>query len=161
MQISIIVAMAENNIIGLDNKMPWHLPGDLQHFKKITLYKPIIMGRKTFESIGKALPKRRNIIISQNKNYHVHNCEIYASLDLALKSVAHEPEVMIIGGESIYKEALKIANTIYLTLIAAKLKGDTFFPQIDYKIWREVARESHSADDKNNFDYSFVTLKRS
>ena len=160
MSVSLIVALAENHCIGINNQLPWRQSNDLQHFKKITLGKPVIMGRKTYESIGKPLPNRPNIIISRDKSYNVDSCEVYHSLLDALKAYSKEPEVMIIGGAQIFLEALPLVNNIYLTWIHAHIDGDAFFPYLNQEEWEEVSREFHSADEKNQFDYSFVVIER-
>lgn len=150
--ISLIVAHDENYVIGLNNEMPWHLPGDLQYFKEQTLGKPIIMGRKTFESIGRPLPGRRNIVITRNAAYSQQGVEIVSSLEEALALVGDVPEIMIIGGEQIFKLALPIANRLYITKIANQFVGDTFFPKYDG--WVQVsAREPVEAPDGYTFQY--------
>jgi len=159
MKISISCAMAKNRVIGVNNQLPWQLPADLKHFKKITLHKSIIMGRKTFESIGKALPDRENFVVTKDRNYDAPHCKIVNSIGEALNK-SNTPEVIIIGGASIYKQAMQIANTIYLTIIHKEFEGDTFFPEIDMEIWEEISREDYKADENNPYDYSFVTLNR-
>ncbi|WP_354625038.1 type 3 dihydrofolate reductase [Psychromonas sp. MME2] len=162
MIISMIAAMANNRVIGLDNKMPWHLPADLQFFKRITLGKPIIMGRKTFLSIGRPLPGRLNIVLSRDKGLDIEGVTCVQTLQQALALVKDEPEVMIIGGATIYEQFLSKAHRLYLTFIDLDVTGDTCFP--DYMknaTWIETEREIHVADDKNNYNYQFVTLNRS
>ena len=159
MKISISCAMGENRVIGINNQLPWHLPNDLKHFKKITLHKPIIMGRKTFESIGKPLPDRENIIVTRDKNYTAPNCIVVHSLEEALDQI-EAPEVIIIGGAKMYEQALRIATTLYITIIHQAFQGDTFFPEINQDDWKEIAREDYEADEHNDYDYSFVTLNR-
>jgi len=160
MKIALIAAMAKNRVIGSENQLPWHLPADLKHFKSITMGKPIIMGRKTFESIGKALPGRQNIVITRDVNFMAEHVEIVHSFEEAL-NVAHlADEVMIIGGSSIYQLALPKAHFLYLTLIHHQIDGDAFFPEIDIKEWEQISRQDYSKDEKNRYDYSFVTLKR-
>ncbi len=160
MQISLIVAMAENRVIGRDNALPWHLPADLRHFKTLTLGKPIVMGRKTYESIGRPLPGRQNIVLTRDTGFQAPGCEVCASLEDAVVRAGDAEEVMIIGGAALYKEALVQADRIYLTEIHAAIEGDTWFPKIDTATWREIARERHFADEHNTLDYSFVTLER-
>lgn len=157
--ISIIVAMDENRVIGNHNQLPWHLPADLKHFKQLTLDKPVIMGRKTYESIGKPLPQRRNIIISRQADFSALDCEVVASLDAALNLTANENERMIIGGAQIFQAALPMVTTIYLTVIHHSFEGDVFFPALDMQQWRETSREVHQPDEKNNYSYSFITLQ--
>ena len=160
MKISIIAAMTDNLLIGADNKLIWDLPADMQHFRNLTLGKPIIMGRKTYESIGRPLPGRINIVISRNKTLHYPGCEIYDSLNKALEAVQDAEEVMIIGGAEIYAQALPLADFMFLTFVHHKFQGDTYFPQWDIMQWQEIAREDFTADDKNPYAYSFVTLKK-
>lgn len=159
MLISLVAAVSTNQVIGKNNQLIWHLPADLKHFKNITTGHTILMGRKTFDSIGKPLPNRRNIIISRSKNL-VDGCEVADSLEVALKLCEAETEIFIIGGAEIYKQSMQFANRIYLTKIHQKFEGDTFFPEIDLKIWQETFREDFSADEKNKFAYSFVTLNK-
>lgn len=160
MKISLIVAVANNEVIGYQQKLPWHLPADLAHFKKLTLTKAIIMGRKTYESIGKPLPERRNIIITRNKNFSVAGIEIFSSLNEALLNLQSETEVMVVGGAELFREALPIAERIYLTHIHATFTGDTFFSVLNYQEWCEISREDHQADVKNPYNYSFIVLER-
>lgn len=160
MILSLIVAMDKNRVIGYQNQLPWHLSADLRHFKAVTMGKPIIMGRKTFDSIGRTLPGRRNIIITRNRKYNAEGADIFYSLEEALNAVQDIEEIMIIGGATIFNEALPIASRIYLTHIDYAFLGDTFFPEITKHQWDEVSREDHSADDNNRYDYSFVTLER-
>ena len=160
MKISIIVAMAENRVIGRDNQLPWHLPADLKHFKATTLGKPILMGRKTWESIGRPLPERTNIVITRDGNYTASGCVVVHSLDAALSAAEHHAEVMIIGGAELYRQVLPQADTLYLTLVHGEFEGDTRFPQWETDAWREVERIDHEADDRNPHAYSFITLER-
>ncbi|MGH8397143.1 MAG: dihydrofolate reductase [Gammaproteobacteria bacterium] len=156
----LIVAIGEHNEIGKSGKMPWHLPADLKHFKSITLGKPIIMGRKTFAAIGKPLPERRNIVVTRDRDFMADGCEIAHSLTDALVLAAGVPEIMVIGGSELYREALPRAQRIYLTRVHASFDADTFFPTLDPADWRETAREGHAADERNSFAYSFLTLER-
>lgn len=162
MILSIIVAMANNRIIGLNNQMPWHLPADLAWFKKNTLNKPIIMGRKTFESIGRPLPGRHNIIISRSPQSSDNPLVTWVtSLTEAMDLAKNSEEVFIIGGGNIYQQALPYADRLYLTHIKADLAGDTEFPDYtqDYQ-WQQVSVEHHSHDDKNGYDYTFEILAK-
>jgi dihydrofolate reductase len=165
MKISLIVALARNHAIGLNNKMPWHLPEDLKYFKRVTLGKPVIMGRNTFESIGRPLPGRPNIVISRNANYPAQGITLVHSLDAAL-AVAQtlltpeQPEVMVIGGAQIYAQALPLAHRLYLTEVDAAPEADAFFPQFDRGQWLEIASEQHAANNSNPWSYRFVTLER-
>lgn len=154
--ISLIAAMAKNRVIGKDNQMPWHLPADLKHFKTITMNKPIIMGRKTFESIGRPLPGRQNIVISRQMNYQAEGCDMANSIEAAIKLVSHEKEIMIIGGGFLYSQALSIANKLYLTFIDLNVDGDTQFPEYEQLALTEIKREAFQADDKNPYSYEFV-----
>lgn len=159
MIISAIVAMSENRVIGINNQLPWHLPADFQYFKKITMGKPIIMGRKTFESIGKVLPGRLNIIVTRDQNYHAENARVTHSLQDAL-SLADQNEMMVIGGAQLFKEALPKIHRLYLTLVHAHIEGDSFFPEINSQDWKEISREDHVKDEKNRYDYSFIVLEK-
>ncbi len=163
MKISAVVAMAHNNVIGRENGLPWHLSADLKMFKKRTMGHHIIMGRKTYESIGKPLPGRTSVIITRDKSYFQPGCKIAYSIEEALK-IAHEngdDEAMIIGGGTIYKDSLAYCDKIYLTEIETEISdGDTFFPEINPAEWVEVKRENFSADDKNPYNYSFVEYER-
>jgi len=154
--ISLIAAMAKNCVIGKDNGMPWHLPADLKHFKALTLGKPIIMGRKTYESIGRPLPGRLNIVISTNTRYTLDGCETVTSLEEALTLVNDVEEVMIIGGGFLYAQTLSQANKLYLTLIDLEVDGDTQFPDYKSLAIKEVKKEEHLKDEKNPYDYVFV-----
>lgn len=160
MLLSLVVAMTQNRVIGRDNGLPWHLPDDLKFFKRITLGKPILMGRNTFESIGRPLPGRYNIVITHNPDYRAEGCTIVYSLEKALEAAKPAQEVMVIGGASLYRQSLPMADRIYLTLIQAKMPGDTWFPQLDYREWREKWREEHSADVKHHHAFSFILLER-
>ncbi len=157
--LSLIVAMAKSRVIGYENKMPWHLPAELAYFKRITTNHPIIMGRKTFESIGRPLPNRRNIVISRNAHFHSSGVEISNSLENALALCAKD-NPFVIGGASLYAEALNVAQCLYVTEIDADLVGDTFFPPIDNSVWREESREVRTKDEKNIYDLQFVVMKR-
>ncbi len=154
-----IAAMANNRVIGLDNKMPWHLPADLQHFKKVTTGKPVIMGRKTFESIGRPLPGRRNIIITRNSEYTAEGIEVVTTPEAALELVYAVEEVMIIGGGNIYEQFLPKAERLYLTFIDLDIKGDTQFPDYNKVANWDVREEQENLpDEKNKSSYNFVTL---
>lgn len=160
MILSMIVAMANDRVIGLDNQMPWHLPADLAWFKKNTLNKPVIMGRKTFESIGRPLPNRHNIIISRTPHISDNeNVTWVESLDAAINLAKDNAEVFIIGGGNIYQQALPLANRLYLTHIDATLQGDTRFPDYNTGKWQQIFEEKHQADDKNSYNYQFEILE--
>jgi dihydrofolate reductase len=154
--ISLIVAMANNRVIGKGNEMPWHLPADLAHFKAKTLGKPIVMGRKTYESIGRPLPGRLNIVMSRNKNYTLEGCEVVGSLKEALALVKDVEEVMIIGGGYLYEQALPLADKLYLTFIDLDVSGDTLFPDYEKLPLTELTREKHLKDNKNPYNYEFA-----
>ena len=158
--ISLIAAMDRNHLIGQDGCLPWHLPADLKHFKKITLGKPIIMGRKTFDSIGKALPGRRNIIISRQTDFAANACEIFTNFNDSLLLLKNEPEIMIIGGAQLFATALPLANKMYLTLIDAAFTGNIFFPNWNSNDWKIVSSQSHAQDAHNLYAYQFLELKR-
>lgn len=157
--LSLIVAMSKNRVIGRDNQMPWHLPADLARFKKNTLGKPVIMGRKTFQSIGRALPNRKNIVLSR-QGFHADGIEVVSDLSQALALVQDENEVMIIGGGHLFAEALPQADRLYLTEIDAELQGDTFFPEIDPAQWKTDFIETRAADAKNRYALTFKILAR-
>lgn len=160
MIISFIVAMSANRVIGNAGKIPWILPADMKRFRALTMGKPVVMGRKTFESIGKVLPGRLNMIMTRDALFQAQGCRIATSRDNALTAAGDVKEVMIIGGEEIFKEFLPIANRIYLTVIDTEVKGDTFFPMIDGAEWREVEHEDHTPDEKNKYRYTFITLEK-
>lgn len=161
MKVSLIVAVGRRNEIGKGGQMPWHLPADLKHFKRNTLGKPVLMGRKTLEAIGRPLPERRNLVLTRDAGFRAEGCETVTSLDAALELVSGEPELMVIGGGEVYRLAWARTDRIYLTRIQADVEGaDTFFPELQDGRWREVSREDHRADEKNPFDYSFLLLER-
>jgi len=159
MTISIIVAIGENNAIGKDNQLLWYLPADLKHFKVITSGHSIIMGRKTFDSVGKPLPNRRNIVVTR-QDIKIEGCEVVKSVDEAIALCEGEDEVFIGGGAEIYRLAMDKTDRIYLTIVHKTFDADTFFPEIDYKVWVETVREDYPADEKNSIPYSFITLER-
>lgn len=157
--ITLVVAHSRNRVIGRNGGMPWHLPADLARFKSLTMGKPIVMGRRTFESIGKPLPGRQNIVVTRDREFAAAGAEVAQSLDDALALAGAVEEVMVIGGGQLYREMLPLADRILLTEIDATLDGDTYFPELGDQ-WREVARESRRADDRNPYNLSFVTLER-
>ncbi|MDX5444151.1 MAG: dihydrofolate reductase [Hymenobacteraceae bacterium] len=159
--IAIVVATAENNAIGKNNELLWHLPADLKHFKQLTTGHPIIMGRKTFESIGKPLPNRTSIIVTRQADYKQENCVVVQDVKSALeKAQKLDEQVFIIGGGEIYKEMLPFTDTIYLTKVHDTFDADTFFPELNPDNWQETEREDFKPDEKNKYAYSFITLKR-
>ncbi len=160
MIIALLVAAAENGVIGRDGDLPWRLPLDLQWFKRLTTGHAIIMGRKTFESIGKPLPKRRTIVVSRNTEYRSAGVDVAGSLEAALALVSDEAEVFIVGGAAIYREALPLANRLYLTRVHATVEGDVTFPTWDPTQWRLVWEERHSADAQHPYDFTFQQLDR-
>ena len=158
--ITIIVAAAENNIIGNDNKLIWHLSDDLKRFKELTKGHHVIMGRKTFESMPKALPNRTNVIITRKKDYFAENAIVTNSLDEAIKLTSDDPQPFIIGGGEIYKIALNISDRIELTRVHHNFDGDTYFPEIDNKIWTEINRTKKKKDHNHKYDYTFITYEK-
>lgn len=166
MRISLIAALSDNRVIGRNNKMPWHLSNDLKYFKRMTMGKPILMGRKTFDSIGKPLPSRTNIVVTRQSDWQAPEVHVVHSvnegIDLAqrLSLIDVSEEVMVIGGAQIYREVLPQAQRLYLTQIHAEFEGDAFFPQIRADEWKEVGREDHQTDPTNPYAHSFVVLDR-
>ncbi len=158
--ISLIAAVANNGVIGVDNSLPWRLPADLKHFRSLTMGKPIIIGRLTWESLPGVLPGRRHIVVTRNRDYQAQGCELVHSVEEALQVAGEVPEVMVVGGGALYREMLPHADRLYLTQVEIDMEGDAYFPEIDWNHWQEVARESHPADEQNLFAYSFVVLDR-
>lgn len=158
--ISLVAAMAKNRVIGVDNQLPWHLPADLKHFKALTVGKPIIMGRKTFCSLGKPLPNRTNIIITHQKDFVAPGCVVCHSIDTALKHVQPCDEVMIIGGANIYQQFLPLAHRLYITYVDVELAGDSYFPDFSFERWRLMSNEQHLADERNAYNYAFTLYER-
>lgn len=150
--------MARNRVIGRDNRLPWKLPADLRHFRRVTMGKPVVMGRKTFESIGKPLDGRINIVITHDRTYSAPGCRVVHSVDDALQADAGE--IMVIGGANLYRQTIPVANRIYLTLIDADLEGDAMFPPLDMSAWRETERMDYEPDARNPYRYSFLVLQR-
>lgn len=159
MIISMIAAMAQDRVIGKDNQMPWHLPADFAWFKRCTMGKPVVMGRKTYQSIGRPLPGRTNIVISRDSSLSIEGVTIVASIEQALAAAGDVEEVMIIGGGSIYQHCLAQADKLYLTFIDAKVEGDTQFPDWG-DAYQETYREAYAADEKNRYDMQFVVLEK-
>jgi dihydrofolate reductase len=164
MKIALVVAVSQNNVIGRENQLPWHLPEDLQYFKSVTMGKPILMGRKTFDSIGRPLPGRKNIVITRDLEWNAEGVEVVYSVDDALAAgadacaVANSDEIMIIGGAQIYRDCLPIADRLYLTRVEAEIEGDAFFPDIDIKQWQKIAEKIPKEIDK--YSYCFQVLER-
>lgn len=165
--IALIVARTRNNVIGRDNGMPWHLPEDLRYFRRVTMNKPVIMGRNTWESLGKPLPGRDNIVVTRNENFYAHGATVVNDIDTALllanslAAARGADEIMIIGGAQIYRDVMPRIDRAYITEIDADIDGDTFFPVLNAAEWRETARESHAPCEKNPYPYSFVVLEKS
>lgn len=160
MVISIIVAIGNNRVVGINNSLPWKLPADMEHFKQLTLGKPVIMGQKTFESIGKPLSGRINIILTRDRNFKPEGCIVAHSIEEALNAAKGSNEVMIAGGVSIYAQFLPLADRMYLTLVEGDFKGDAFFPEFDYNDWDETGRVLRPADDKNSHQCTFLVLQK-
>lgn len=159
--IALIAAMARHRVIGINNSLPWHLPNDMKWFRRHTLGKPIIMGRKTFESFGgKPLPQRTNIVITRDPNYQAADCVVVNTIEAAVQAAGDVEEIMIIGGASFYAQMLPQAQRMYLTYVDAEIEGDAWFPEFAATEWREVSREHHAADDKNAYGHDFVILER-
>ena len=159
-RISIIVAMAKNRVIGNANSIPWRLPNELQLFKKLTMGHHIVMGRKTYESIGRLLPGRTTVIVTRQPGYRVEGAMVAHSLEAALASATNDDEVFVIGGAELYRAALPAADRIYLTTVDATPEGDTLMPDFDIREWREISSESFKADEKHAHDYRFAILER-
>lgn len=159
--ISLVVAMDKNSVIGKNNQLPWHLPADLAFFKKVTMGKPIVMGRKTHESIGRVLPGRDNIILTRNKDYKAEGCIIIHHIDEISSFIKNKgDEVCIIGGAEIFKEVLPIADRLYLTIIDHEFEGDTYFPSFNESDWEVFSKEKGPKDEKNRYDYYFMIYER-
>ncbi|MEQ8659886.1 MAG: dihydrofolate reductase [Gammaproteobacteria bacterium] len=155
-----VVALDNGGVIGRAGTLPWHLPDDLRRFRAITMDKPIVMGRRTHASIGRALPGRRNLVLTRDRDYVAPGCEVCASLDAALARCAAAPEVMIIGGAAVYREALPRAQRLYLTEVDARIEGDVHFPPLDAAAWREVSCEAHPRDANHAYAFRFRVLER-
>ena len=158
--VSIVVATGENNEIGKNNSLLWHLPADLKHFKNTTSGNTVIMGRKTFESIGKPLPNRRNIVVTSQPDLKIEGIETASTIQIALDSCREDNEIYVIGGGSIYRQVLAQTDKIYLTIVHQIFDADIFFPFINKNEWKEESRVFNKADEKNKFDYSFIELNR-
>ena len=160
MTLSIVVAMARNRVIGRDNDLPWRLPEDLKRFKALTMGKPMVMGRKTFESIGRPLPGRTTIVVSRQAGLQIPGCVVVDSIDAAIRAADGAPEIMLVGGAQLYSEALPRVNRIYLTRIHADVEGDTLFPLLDPTEWRETVVGTHAADERHAYAFTYVNLER-
>ncbi|MGD8796765.1 MAG: type 3 dihydrofolate reductase [Thiohalophilus sp.] len=160
-RISLIAAMTPERVIGIENRLPWHLPADMQWFRKHTLGKPVVMGRKTFESFGgKPLPKRTNIVITRDPDYVAEGALVAHSVNQALEMAGEVDEIMVIGGASFYEQILPHADRLYLTVVDADIKGDAWFPEFNREEWCEVERHHYSADDKNCYAHDYLILDR-
>ena len=159
-RVSLIVAMAKNRVIGKNNTLPWHLPADLKHFKVLTMGHHIVMGRKTYESIGKPLPGRTSVVVTRNADYAPPGVIVESSLEGAISACGNDAEIFVIGGAELYRQAIKFADRIYLTEIDANIQGDAHFTEFDRKLWQETERVSHAPDDKNLYPYHFVVYDR-
>ncbi|HET7657323.1 MAG TPA: type 3 dihydrofolate reductase [Bacillales bacterium] len=158
--ISFLFAMGSNRVIGKDNDLPWHLPADLAYFKKKTMGHPIIMGRKTYESIGKPLPGRENIVVTRDKHFTAEGCTIVHSIEEASNVVKGNEESFVIGGANLFEAFYPYADRMYVTLIHESFEGDTYFREIDEREWKLVATEQHEKDEKNKYDYTFLVYDR-
>jgi dihydrofolate reductase len=160
MKRSLVVAVARNGVIGRDNTLPWRLPSDLAHFKRVTMGHPVVMGRRTYESIGKPLPGRKNIVVTRNRAFHAPGCTVVSSLDEAWHAADGADEVSVIGGTTLFEETLPIADTIHLTEVEADVEGDTYFPPLDRSQWDEREVERHPADERNAYPIRILELTR-
>ena len=160
-RVSLIVAMAKNRVIGVNNTLPWHLPADLKRFKSLTMGHHIVMGRKTYESIGKPLPGRTSVVVTRNPDYSVPGVIMENSLEAAIAACGDDEDIFVIGGAELYRQAVTLADRIYLTEIEAEISGDAHFTELDSKQWQETGRESHDRDEKNAYKYHFVIYDRS
>lgn len=158
--ISLIAALAENGVIGQNNALPWRLPEDLKRFRRLTTGHAVIMGRRSYESIGRPLPDRANIVVTRDSAFRAPGCTVVRSVEEALEAAAGDNEVFVIGGGQIYAQALARADRLYLTLVHADIGGDVFFPRFDADDWREISRVYHTADERHAHAFSFVTLDR-
>jgi len=158
--VSIVAAMSKNRVIGHRNRLPWHLPADLVHFKGLTLNKPIVMGRRTWESLPGLLPQRTHIVVTRNPSYRTRGCILVGSPTEAIAAAGAAPELMVVGGAGIYRNMLPLAQRMYLTLVAATPEGDAFFPDWDRTCWHEITREERRHDERNRYDLTFVTLEK-
>ncbi|WP_417599812.1 dihydrofolate reductase [Owenweeksia hongkongensis] len=160
MNLTIIAAMAKGRVIGKDNDLIWHLPDDLKHFKNLTKGHHVIMGRKTYESMGKPLPGRTNIVITRQKDFKANGCILVNTIEEGIQKAEGDSQPFIIGGGEIYKQALKYAQTIELTEVNGEFDGDTFFPTFDEKQWKEVSRTHHPVDEKHKYSFDFIQYSK-
>ena len=160
MQITLIAALAQNRVIGREGGLPWHLPADLKHFKQQTVNKPVLMGRLTYESIGRPLPRRKNIVLTRQRDFRPDGVDVFSELDAVFASLVGEPELMVIGGGQVYEQCLGHATRMLLTIVMAEPSGDAFFPNFVAEDWFVSRRVDHPADDRNEWAYSFIDLSR-
>ncbi len=166
MKICLIAALAQNRVVGINNQLPWHLPEDLKYFRRTTTGKTVIMGRKTYESIGRPLPNRSNIVVSANPECKIEHVQVVNSLGAALELAENislingVDEIMVIGGATLYAAALPMADRLYLTHVHAEVEGDAYFPEVDFSAWREITREDFAASENNPYAYSFVVYDK-
>lgn len=166
MHIALVWAMARNGVIGRDNKLPWYLPGDLKYFKRVTTGKPVIMGRKTYDSIGRPLPNRTNIVVTRSSGFSAEGVRVAGSLDEAFDIAGADAEIngvdeiIVMGGAEIYRQALPHADRLYVTQVHADVEGDAYFPEVDWSQYREVGREDYQAEGPNPYDYSFLVYEK-
>ena len=158
--LSIIAALSDNRVIGRDNRLPWRMPADLAHFKRLTMGKPIIMGRRTWESLPGLLPHRTHVVVTRDVDYTVEGGLVVHSLDQAFNLVGDAEEMMVVGGANLYTQTLPLASRMYLTIVHGEFEGDTLFPEYPQAAWRETSRESHPADERNPHAYTFLQLER-
>jgi dihydrofolate reductase len=159
-RITLIVAVADNGVIGRDNTLPWHLPEDLKRFKRLTMGKPIVMGRKTFESIGKPLPGRQNIVVTRDANYRREGVTVVNDAESALRAAGAVPEIMVIGGAELFRALLPRAWRIHLTRVHGEIEGDVMWPALDDREWSVVEREAHAADERHRYAMTFEVWER-
>lgn len=160
MRVSVIVAASANNVIGVDGGLPWRLPEDLRRFKELTMGKPMIMGRLTYESIGKALPGRRSIILTRQVDYEAKDCDVVTSVDAAIAAAGDAAELMVIGGGKVYEQLLPMSDRVYLTRVHTAIDGDTFFPELDPIEWRSISKEEFPATADRQYGFTVETLER-
>ena len=160
MKICLIVAASANGAIGVDGELPWHLPDDFRFFKQVTMGKPIVMGRRTWESIGRPLPGRQNIVITRQSDFEATGATVVDGPDAAINEAEDTDEIMIIGGGEIYRRFLPLADTVYLTRVEATVDGDTFFPELDESAWALESSERHDADERHAYAFTFCVYKR-
>lgn len=160
MMVSLIVAMSDNGVIGRGGTLPWHLPKDLKHFKNVTRGGTLLMGRKTWDSIGRPLPRRRSLVLSHNPDFTAPGAEAFTDLDAALDAASSEPELFVIGGAALYALTLPLADRLYLTRVHAQVDGDVFMPPVDLEVWELVEQRTHAADGRHAFPFTFETWRR-